>query len=136
MPLTGQGRLTGWIAVGARPRGCGKRAGGREIGNHRSICLRYAVSTRAESFLLRCLSHGETNPERDASPRVDLPGFYPAVYPGFTVRDCLSRTSTENKLSRNPRGTFYLVGGCKQHACRSSFRNAAKKRYKNRHERT
>jgi hypothetical protein len=99
MPLTGQGRLTGWIAVGAIFRGCGKRAGGREICNHRSICLRYAVSTGAESFLLRYLSHEETNPERDASPRVDLPGFYPAVYPGFTVRDCLSRTSTENKLS-------------------------------------
>jgi len=91
-------RLSVCIATASIARWCG---------GHDSTHL---CGADQESFLLRCLSHEETDPERDASPRVDLPGFYPAVYPGLIVRDCLSRPSTENKLSRNPRGTFYPAG--------------------------
>ena len=60
--------------------------------------LRCAVSTRAKTcLLLRCLPHEETNPKAQrAFTRVDLPGFYPAVYPRLSsFRDCLSRSSTE-----------------------------------------
>jgi hypothetical protein len=68
---------------------------------------------------------------RNASPRVDLPGFYPAVYPGFVVRDCLSRTSTESSSA----GTLeaHLIQECKQYARPAAAGECERKSRENRH---
>jgi len=85
-PSTGEGdgALRGLVKLLLEPRSGGAASA---LAGVKSMSIEASVSAvpwhSCVDFLLRCLPQEETNPERNASPRVDLPGFYPAVYPGF-----------------------------------------------------